>query len=334
MASSGKRNLVEEIQEIKSRSSAGNRIMVSHLIEGMLCELNAINARSTENENDYLLRSMKGIVGEFAIIRSVTIMEVFVRSQIARLIDELEGVALRSDAVLSHVKLSVDIVLALRGKTLSIGDVAGHVVSINKLSDIGGVMSKLLGVDFIDEIKSVHDRWEVEVEKKEKIPIIDNPGRVFSSIERLFEARHILVHELPDRDAHPELLPATWLPDVEKFVRACEWYVGERINPGVPLQQQRMNEYAAGQHQDLMSSVQALEMQFTKLEDRIDDVTRRLFVEAILAWRHHMSADARLWADNARGGSLAPLLAADRASEIARQRLDDLKNLIDHFSYV
>ena len=192
-------------------------------------------------------------------------------------------------------------------------------------------MSVLLNYDFLDALKSRSDRWEVEIERKPESPILDEPARIYASVSQLFEARHILIHELPRRDQSPVLHVEQWLDDVEKFLRASTWLVSETVHPGAPLQQQSMNEEAGGRLATLLERMEALHKTASSL---LDQEGLDLLQQAQDHWDKHLRADMRLWGDGARGGSLSPLLAAERGVELAEQRNRDLEEFIERHAQV
>jgi hypothetical protein len=102
---------------------------------------------------------------DFIPIRLVTMLEVFTRAWVARLVDSGEPYVARASELLGgSVKFDFGAVRALAGKQVSVGELISHSVSISQLADLEIVFTTLIGAKIFPAIAKLADRWKSEVE--------------------------------------------------------------------------------------------------------------------------------------------------------------------------
>jgi hypothetical protein len=93
------------------------------------------------------------------------------------------------------VRLGIEQVVAIQGGKFTLGEFISHLLPINGLDDINRSMSILLGDQFLDRVKQV--KLDIFVGQPPKsLEEAGNHKNVFQAVQRLFEHRHIFVHEL------------------------------------------------------------------------------------------------------------------------------------------
>ena len=102
-----------------------------------------------------------------------------------------------------------------------------------------------MGDNLFASVSTVHDRWAVEVEGRPALPIIDDVEHLKRSLFRLFEVRHILVHEMPRRKPHTLDEVDAFLRSATLFVQALDEMLNSRFHGNSPLTQGAMNRDAA-----------------------------------------------------------------------------------------
>ena len=159
------RKLIEQIIEVRERrgSEPANAELFRRVLDLQ------ISYERRPKDNPELLRHYP--------VALVACMEAFFRLAIKQLIDADQRYLRNAANLASRVKLDFDLVKALHGKEISLGDLLAHAASINNLTDIAAHMSALLDTAYLDAVAKTFDRWAVEVEKKKKSPSSTIPTR-------------------------------------------------------------------------------------------------------------------------------------------------------------
>lgn len=137
---------------------------------------------------------------QFIVIRLVTILEVFTREWAARIMDAGDPYATRgADLVKGTLKIDFALARALAGKEMSFGKLVAHELPVNGVGDIDRVFSRLMDKSLFAHLQGVVDRWALKVGGGVPAPIMADSDKVRTDLARLFEQRHIFVHELPEQ---------------------------------------------------------------------------------------------------------------------------------------
>ncbi|AUH35757.1 lysozyme inhibitor LprI family protein [Paracoccus tegillarcae] len=156
-------------------------------------------------------------------------------------------------------------------------------------------------------------------------PIVADYDVMMTSLARLFEVRHVLTHELPtgtvfDSKELSDLIDAT-----STFVEATDWSVIDVLRGSVPQTQSGMNIVAG---EDLRREEEELEAILRKVAalPRIDGDALQ---ELQAAWADFANRHAGLLASQVEGGSMYPLLWAGEKASLVRDRITQLKGILD-----
>ncbi len=141
----------------------------------------------------------KELVASLLPARIVTLVEVFCRYWIQRLIDHGAPYVERAAGLKVDVKYDLQLVHSLQGQTISLGLLISNSVSLASVTSIAAIFSTLIGQVFY-WLKNVRSRMALEHDGDEA-PIISDIDAIARMLVRLFEVRHILVHEFPE--THP-----------------------------------------------------------------------------------------------------------------------------------
>src|SRR3546814_19200234 len=87
---------------------------------------------------------------------------------------------------------------ALVGKQVSFGELVSHEIPVNDIGDIERAFSVLIDDQLFSCLEGVTDRWAITEVGRQAPLIFPNPQWERQPLGRLFAARHIIVHELPD----------------------------------------------------------------------------------------------------------------------------------------
>lgn len=261
---------------------------------------------------------------QFAPIRLVTILEVFLREVIAELVDGDEAIFERAEKLVKGTKIDLAFAAHVDRRELTIGDFVAHTVSLSGVDGIMNILDTLVG-GFAGRLQTVHQRWTEEMDEWPLPPIVADYDVMMTSLARLFEVRHVLTHELPtgtvfDSKELSDLIDAT-----STFVEATDWSVIDVLRGSVPQTQSGMNIVAG---EDLRREEEELEAILRKVAalPRIDGDALQ---ELQAAWADFANRHAGLLASQVEGGSMYPLLWAGEKASLVRDRITQLKGILD-----
>lgn len=186
------------------------------------------------------------VVPQFIPIRLVTIIEVFARNWLAEIIDSGEPyIGRAADLIKGELKIDFAVAQALIGKQVTFGELVAHTLSVSSVGDLERAFSALLDTKLFRFLDGTIDRWDVEVLGEPAEPVIKDIEDNKAKIARLFEVRHVLVHELPVDSNFAQNEVSGLVSAVDEFIRAADQGFNTLINGHYPLTQTEMNFAAA-----------------------------------------------------------------------------------------
>src|SRR5215475_244285 len=126
-----KRDHIAEILEIKQRSARTN-----DFASFKLSDLKRQWEKSHTSES---------CTPDFYVIRTVTLLEVFARTNIRKLIDHGGEYTKRAVELSRHVKIDFNLVQGIHDRAITLGDIIAHSVPLNSFAQIFGQFETLLG---------------------------------------------------------------------------------------------------------------------------------------------------------------------------------------------
>lgn len=307
-----KRTIVDDILELKQRQGQSK---VGADLAWKIDDLDRswINASQPEDFAD------------FVPIRLATILEIYIRATVRDLIDSDPKYLERSEALTRGIKLDFMMFKSLQGRRVSVGDIVSHSISVSSLEQILWICEELCP-GFRNKLPNSRELW---IEDQElpcpPPPILSDVALVLKTIKRIFEVRHIVVHEMAKERPYsigeiPEFLTAT-----KEFISATDWiFVGETRGP-VPRSQMTMN-MTAGERLELATR----ELEALLVSIRPQDPGDASKLDAVQkAWEIFADADASFHAAEVEGGSMYPMVWATHKEETVRERIAALRRGID-----
>jgi Lysozyme inhibitor LprI len=247
---------------------------------------------------------LKGVdpVDELVPIRIVTLLEVFLRYWIEALIDHGAPYVERASNLKLDLKYDFAIARSLQGGSVTLGQLIAHSVSLSRVDALSSVLQTLLDQDIFAAISETRDRWKVKHEGDSVGPIISDITWLRRTLVRLFEVRHILVHELPENKPHELNDVAEFLDAAALFVDAVGEEFATRLYGDYPMTQSEMNRDAAARHEVAMTELEELcrEIAIETASDEIYKVQQ--------AWLTFKEAEAERQTQRHLGGSIRPML--------------------------
>lgn len=308
------RNIVEEIMEIRARQPN------AHLLVELNIKLGSLKSvyKKRQNFDKELWR--------YFPISIITCLEAFFRLAIKQLIDMGDPYLTNSRHLLGKKKIDFDMLKALHGRSITIGDIAGHLISINNLNQISEVMSELLGHDFLEEVSQTYNRWSVEIYKDPKIAIISDSNLTFQFVTRTFELRHIFCHEFASKYKLDK-------PEIEQcfehscnFLEASKEHIWQTMFPNEPLTQTDMNIDIT---EKCNAERQKLDVLIQRVLERLTEKQTTEFLKANKAWEEFLFASAEVEGLQYEGGSIRPFIEGKAILGILKERVQNLESFVE-----
>ena len=303
------RDILGEIREIKARQGRLHRSALASRVDRLHHEWDA-SQPATES------------VALYVPVALVTAMEVFFRSLVAELVDYGSPFIDNSEPLARSIRFDLDSIRAIEGKRVTVGEIMAHSLPFNKLSDISTPLSALMGEDVFHRLGRTVDHWRTRVNGEPATPIIEDIDVLRRVLIRVFEVRHIIVHEVPERrlirnEEVPELIAS-----VRLLLSASHWLAFDLLTPDAPLQQIEMTGRAYADLQEADEQAKAL---VARLSEHIDPESRDELVEAQVAWEAYRDKESAFAAGWYRGGSAMPMVGALRARRVTEERIGRLR---------
>lgn len=258
-------------------------------------------------------------------IALVACIESYFQIAIKEIIDSGEPYLTNSHQLMPKQKWNFDILKGLHGRTITIGDVIAHYVSISKLEHIVKRMDQLLDIGFRDSLSRVCDRWAVKVRNESGGPIIKDIDESCRYVQRAFELRHIFCHETATKfDVGKEEIDKCLSHSVV-FLKASEELVSQTISPDAPLTQMEIN---IALDKECIRERGLLELALDNAFDVMSESQKTKFIEANEAWKSFVDASVEVEGLKYEGGSLRPMLELRALARLTRERRRQVEDLI------
>jgi uncharacterized protein YecT (DUF1311 family) len=310
---SSNRDRISELIEIAERSPNRNRWFATFGPSTLMQTFDRLQKLDPD--------VFEGVLAYFPIA-AVTSIEVFFRQAIA-LGDPFAG---HAGSLNKSVRFDLALIQALQGRRITLGEFISHTISLQSVEGIVSAMSAIMGRDFKAELSTTRDRWQVEIAKKHNNPIIANVDELFSDLASLFEARHIVVHELPHKLPFSKEEVRRFLDSARVFLNASNWLVSNLVAPNAPLQQSEMTRQSA-------ERAGIADEQLKTLVERVRSLVRddraKQFDAAQASWEAFRKSSAEFSAAEFEGGSLQPMIYYLEREAITQNRCEVLKKLIE-----
>jgi uncharacterized protein YecT (DUF1311 family) len=255
--------------------------------------------------------------------RIATLTEVFCRYWVQKLIEHGSPYDERAIDLTINIKYDLPLVRNLHGQTISLGLLISNNVSLSNIETISATFSILLKTDFWQWLSKARYRVLLESEPDGGGPIIKDLDKLKRTFARIFEVRHILVHEFPEKSpfAISEIDEMIFVADL--FIRAASEAFSQLLYGLWPITQHDMNKVAC----DESKAAEA------ELEKLIAEVATKQGSNSIIkvqkAWRAFAEAEAERNAEWFTGGSMHPMLYNTALKDLTSDRISQLRNWLE-----
>ncbi len=262
---------------------------------------------------------------ELVPIRIVTLLEAFLRAWVETLVDHGAPYVERAANLKVDLKFDFAIAASVQGGIVTLGQLISHSIPLSRMDVIASVFEKLLEQDLFEAIAGAVDQREREREGNAAKPIIQDVAALRSTLGRLFEVRHVLVHEFPEKKPHQVEEVSGFFRAAVQFVAAVDEELTDRVHERWPSTQQGMNREAARRAQVAAEELQMLcvEVASTQKDDTIHTVQE--------SWELFKDAEAKRQADWSAGGTIRPMLYHLAAESLTRARMKELQEWLDEY---
>ena len=316
-----KRNLIDEIREIKSRSEFNSRLDFSNRLN----DIENAFKESLDYNGNFDLELVKYIP-----ISTVACFEAFFRSVYFELIDF--GKPFSDNAIKfnqsKNVKFDFEIINAIQSKIVTVGEFVAHILPCNNLEDINSNLTTITNVDFLNNIKTFQKKSIFEHVNSNTEYFIEHFGQIISDIKRTFELRHIFCHEFAtnlkvDKDE-------IWrcFQNSKIFLNQTNEYIWNLIYPNAPETQTDMNIQASETFDkadnELNELVSIIKTVIIDVEGPV--ISPELLDESISEWKKYRGIKAKIDASGYEGGSLYPTIYANSLTASTKEKITSLQN--------
>lgn len=318
-----KRNYIDEINQIKSRNGVSGQL----LFRFRLLDL--------KNQFDYLLSNNdKNIdkleMSKYFPIALVASGEFFFRSITQLLIDKGEPYSKNAGKFnqTQNIKFDFEIVNAIHGRLVSIGEIISHMLSFNNLNDINSNLSIILGKDLICELKGFDKKTKIIEDYNQAVESFQiNHNVILTDLKRLYELRHIFCHEFGSSEiTNVDEIYKVFCNSIIFFV-VSEWYLQNELYPNSPETSaemiQKANELFEISNNDLNEVIK-------NIKENSEQNEKIKFENFMKKWEQYRDDYSDYQSSLYEFGTMQPLIYITEKSEIT----DDLKrNLLKHPNY-
>src|ERR1700723_1442459 len=234
-------------------------------------------------------------------VAAIAAVESYFRWEIRRLVDAGDPRYVnnvRLDKL--QLKLDHEVLFALQGKRVSIGELIAHSVRLSSVDAIGETMGLLLGGDFFTLVKDVRDPLERRELGDGAARVLDSVDETFRVLKRAFEVRNIICHE-----AH--LWSPMKLPEIKQictacyeFARASHYAIGLHRDPNSPLTLEESLHAANVRVKSLNKDLSHVENQIARL---LPPPTREAFRAMQVSWRKFVQRQGWFYASQEMNGN-------------------------------
>lgn len=308
-----KRDLFSEISDIRARLLFGSAY--SELVFRRFALEQAFKQRDEANVE--FLR--------YVPVALVACYEGFFRLAVKEFIDTGSPYLERAAKLSGGMKFDFEMLTILHNKKFTIGEVIAHNLSWSNLANINANMSPLMDSDFLTELRSVYNRVDHEVHGSPKTPILSEPDVTYKYVERLFELRHVICHEIASGfEFSPDELEACYSHGV-RFLDAAIELINCTLQPDAPLTQADINASAISRREAAQQSLLDLIQEYQSM---LDESRVTAFLAVNEAWENYVELASQFDADRAKGGSIWPTLYSGAAERLTRERIHYLQDLL------
>lgn len=311
-----KRDIIEEIKSIKSRSEYNSR----HDYSSRLSDIEYALKEFTDYNGNFNHELLKYIP-----ISTVACFEAFFSSAIAEVIDfgkpYSDNIATFNQS--KNIRLDFEVVAAIQKKTLTVGEFVAHILPFNNLDDINSNLSILIGEDFLKQLKSFRKKSIFDDANIINETFHTKTAEIIESVKQTYELRHIFCHEFATNLRVDQGLIMMNFENCKIFLEHSNAYIWELLYPNSPETQTEMNIKAHEEFENWDIKLSEVIKQIKKgSSEKYDE---ELFDQSMIQWKEYRHLYAAYKASCVTGGSLYPSFYSSSMTYITREKIKRLE---------
>jgi hypothetical protein len=205
----------------------------------------------------------------------------------------------------------------LHRKTISIGEVVAHQLPFNSLASLEDPLSALLDQNFKNLLRKVRDPLMVRTDS-DSPPIVDDIDKLWRSLAKAFEQRHIIAHEAAPNFTVSYEDAKNALESAQLFTSAIDALLWATIWLEVPLNQREMNMHAWKVYRETRLAFAAtLRDAYLIAKERTE---QKAFYKLHRMWQEYARGWANMEEEGFGFGSMRPLIAANVRNSLLESR--------------
>lgn len=265
--------------------------------------------------------------GDFIPMRLATILEVYFRESFREVVDAKPEYLRRAEPLLRGLKTDIDILASLHGRTITVGDLVAHNISLSSIESVLAACETLFPA-FREKLPDVTEHWTEDAGTRLE-PILRDTERTIATVGKMLTVRHIVTHELPNSAPYELDEIESFLVETRDFLAAVDWFLVAETHGDVPRTQAAMNgnagemlEKAETRMNDLLAKLKSMEgTELPRLESSQE------------AWIAFAEADSDWRASLVEGGSMYPMIWATHKAELTEARVSTLRWWVEREEY-
>jgi hypothetical protein len=315
-----KRNLINEITAIRSRSEFNSRHDFSSRLDDI---------EYAFKENLYYNGDFDKELIKYIPIATVACFEAFFRSVYKELIDFgkpfSDNVAKFNQA--KNIKFDFEIINAIQTKVVTVGEFVSHILPCSNYDDININLSTLADINFTEQIRKFKNENNFDNPNDNSSNFIENNDQIIADIKRTFELRHIFCHEFAtnieiDKD---EILRCFMNSKI--FLNQTNDFIWDLLYPNAPKTQTDMNIQAS---ETYLSKETELSILIENIKESTKDhayktLDNQKFDDVIAEWKKYRTAKASFDALSYEGGTMYSLIYSGSLITTTMEKIESLK---------
>lgn len=289
---------IAQFTSIKERSHGSDEMFsVAYKTDQLLKKISEISDRQT--------------AAQYATVTIFTHFEIFIRGFIEELVNGDPRCAIGAKKIAKDTKFNLDDVFAISAKNFTRGSLVAHLVATSTLESVLSTFNTLLGTNLLAELSA----WALKSKDKECQQICDT-DEVARVLTRLYECRHIFVHEMPDKPPCDLDEAMQFIHIADGLMQAGMGYCVDKLV--IPMTQGELNLHAAEQ---LEKSLEELKATIAIVTEHMDDEALQDFNEVQSKWDEYVDAEARLHRHKGSASSMEEAFIRNQLTFFRRETL-------------
>lgn len=318
------RNYINEIQELKARSShLSYHFFDLRRIQGSVVLVEQIDKHRARDPES---ASMNEDLIKLIPISIISCYEGFFRAVCKELIDH--GSPFRDNVKEFNkrgIKFDFDIVTAIQSETISMGEFISHVLSFKNLESINSNLSIILDNDFLELLKKFDKKSSFDYESNIINDFKSDTDNIIKSVKKAYELRNIYCHEYNAEVDFKATETRDLFIHCSIFLAYIKLVISEVIFPNAPETQAEISQAAINESAELQEELTRVIEHLKKSEEFDREKKSQLLDDMLKHWNDYRRLRAEYDSADTEGGTLYPTVYAGSQTKTTEELINSLK---------